>query len=40
MREHDNGLALENDEQGTDMILCAGAVAEWSEIWPELRHFY
>jgi hypothetical protein len=38
--EHDNGVGVDNDEQGTDVWLCRGPVAPWSVIWPELRHFY
>jgi 4-amino-4-deoxy-L-arabinose transferase-like glycosyltransferase len=38
--EHDNGLGVDNDEQGTDVIRCDGTRAPWSEIWPDLRRFY
>jgi len=38
--EHDNGFGVDNDEQGTDVLLCAGPSAPWSSIWPELRRFY
>ncbi|GAB3460132.1 glycosyltransferase family 39 protein [Actinophytocola sediminis] len=38
--EHDNGVHLDNDEQGTDVVRCASTVAPWSEIWPGLRRFY
>ena len=38
--EHDNGLDLENDEQGTDVIRCAATSGPWSRIWPDLRRFY
>lgn len=37
---HDNGIGLENDEQGTRISLCAGTSAPWSGVWPELRRFY
>jgi hypothetical protein len=35
---HDNGLGLDNDEQDTPILLCAGPSAPWSRIWPTLRH--
>jgi hypothetical protein len=37
---HDNGLGVDNEEQGTRISLCTGTTAKWSEIWPELRRFY
>lgn len=38
--EFDNGVGVDNDEQGVDIQLCAGTVAPWSRIWANLRHFY
>lgn len=38
--EIDNGLAVDNDEQGTDVLLCTGPTKPWSQIWPDLRRFY
>ena len=38
--EIDNGHDVENDEQGTDVRLCAGPVEPWSRMWPDLRRFY
>lgn len=38
--EHDNGLGVDNDEQGTRVLRCAGTTGPWSEIWPDLRRFY
>jgi 4-amino-4-deoxy-L-arabinose transferase-like glycosyltransferase len=37
---HDNGIGLDNEEQGTQVALCAGLTAPWSRIWPSLRQFY
>lgn len=37
---HDNGIGLENDEQGTEVALCAGPAEPWSRLWPDLRRFY
>ncbi|MCT2582423.1 glycosyltransferase family 39 protein [Actinophytocola sp. S1-96] len=31
---------VDNDEQGTDLVVCAGTSAPWSQLWPELRHYY
>jgi 4-amino-4-deoxy-L-arabinose transferase-like glycosyltransferase len=36
----DNGIALENEEQGTKITLCSGTSAPWSQIWPSLRRYY
>lgn len=33
----DNGVGLENEEQGTPIYLC-GLRAQWSAVWPRLRH--
>ncbi|GHF24858.1 hypothetical protein GCM10017786_68710 [Amycolatopsis deserti] len=38
--EHDNGLGLDNDEQGTVITLCDTVTQPWSQLWPQLRHFY
>ena len=34
----DNGIGLENDEQGTPLLLCR-PTASWSALWPRLRHY-
>lgn len=36
----DNGEHLENEEQGTAIVLCTGTTHPWSQLWPRLRHFY
>jgi hypothetical protein len=33
----DNGVDLENEEQGTPIAVATGRLAPWSEIWPQLR---
>ena len=33
----DNGLGIENGEQGTAVSVCTGLRAPWTAIWPELR---
>jgi 4-amino-4-deoxy-L-arabinose transferase-like glycosyltransferase len=38
--EIDNGLNVDNDEQGTDVLLCDGPANPWSRMWPDLRRFY
>lgn len=37
---HDNGIDLDNEEQGTPVALCTGPTVPWSRVWPELRHYY
>jgi hypothetical protein len=34
----DNGLDIDNDEQGTGVFVCAGPSRSWSDEWPGLRH--
>jgi hypothetical protein len=33
----DNGVGLENEEQGAPVWIASERRAPWSEIWPELR---
>ena len=33
----DNGLALENDEQGAPIWICRRQLLPWTQIWPQLR---
>jgi hypothetical protein len=33
----DNGLGLDNDEQGAPVRLCDGPLGSWQEIWPRVR---
>lgn len=34
----DNGVGVENEEQGMPVAVCSGPRAPWSELWPRLRH--
>ncbi len=34
----DNGLDIDNDEQGARVYVCAGPRRSWSTEWPDLRH--
>jgi hypothetical protein len=34
----DNGVGVENEEQGGAVWLCAGPQLPWSRLWPRLRH--
>lgn len=36
----DNGVGVDNEEQGSVVALCSGTVEPWSTLWPRLRHFY
>jgi hypothetical protein len=33
----DNGLRIENQEQGQAISVCSGLLASWTAIWPNLR---
>lgn len=35
----DNGIGLDNDEQGTAVWICRDRIAPWAQLWPELRRF-
>lgn len=37
---NDNGMDLDNEEQGTRITLCDSTTAPWSQVWPALRRFY
>jgi hypothetical protein len=37
---NDNGIQVDNDEQGTPVRVCGPPVEPWSRMWPALRHFY
>ena len=34
----DNGIGLENEEQGAGVWVCRGRTRPWAELWPRLRH--
>ncbi|WP_130342487.1 ArnT family glycosyltransferase [Herbihabitans rhizosphaerae] len=38
--QNDNGLGVDNKEQGTRFTLCDAPTDTWSRLWPSLRHFY
>jgi hypothetical protein len=33
----DNGLGIDNSEQGKDVSVCTGLRAPWTTLWPSLR---
>jgi hypothetical protein len=33
----DNGLGIDNGEQGNEVTVCTGLRAPWTTLWPELR---
>jgi hypothetical protein len=33
----DNGVGLDNDEQGTPVRWCASTTAPWPALWPRIR---
>ena len=34
----DNSEGIDNDEQGSPVMVCRGPLRPWSEEWPDLRH--
>jgi hypothetical protein len=34
----DNGVDVDNEEQGRPVWTCATTAAPWSRLWPRLRH--
>ncbi|VFA90549.1 Uncharacterised protein [Nocardia farcinica] len=34
----DNGLGIDNDEQGAPLFLCRSVRAPWAQLWPSMRH--
>lgn len=34
----DNGVGVDNEEQGRTIAVCARAAGPWPAIWPDLRH--
>jgi hypothetical protein len=35
----DNGVGLDNDEQGTSIWVCRDRLAPWTQLWPDLRRY-
>jgi Dolichyl-phosphate-mannose-protein mannosyltransferase len=35
---HDNGLDLDNEEQGAPVRVCRAKSGSWSQLWPRLHH--
>ncbi|MFY1691824.1 glycosyltransferase family 39 protein [Plantactinospora sp. WMMB782] len=35
----DNGVGVDNEEQGVPIVLCRDRRLTWAELWPEVRHF-
>jgi 4-amino-4-deoxy-L-arabinose transferase-like glycosyltransferase len=34
----DNGVGVDNEEQGQPIAVCSGPAEPWSVLWPQLRH--
>ncbi len=34
----DNGIGLQNEEQGAGVWVCRGRTRPWADLWPRLRH--
>lgn len=37
--ELDNGVGVDNEEQGATVAVCRGPVRDWSALWPEFQHY-
>jgi hypothetical protein len=35
----DNGVGVDNEEQGSEVLLCRHPVGGWREAWPKLQHY-
>lgn len=35
----DNGVGVDNEEQGRTVSVCRGPVAAWSDLWPRFQHY-
>ncbi|MEV3936721.1 glycosyltransferase family 39 protein [Glycomyces sp. NPDC049804] len=35
----DNGVGVENEEQGRPIAVCRGPVQAWDALWPEFQHY-
>jgi hypothetical protein len=35
----DNGLGVDNEEQGLPIVVCSDQRQPWRELWPRMRHF-
>jgi hypothetical protein len=39
VRTHlDNGVDVDNEEQGQPVAVCTGRTAQWTVLWPRLHH--
>ena len=34
----DNGVDVDNEEQGLPIAVCTGPTASWDVLWPRLHH--
>ncbi|GAA2262522.1 glycosyltransferase family 39 protein [Glycomyces scopariae] len=37
--ELDNGVGVDNEEQGVPVVVCTGLQGTWDEVWPDFRRF-
>jgi hypothetical protein len=35
----DNGVGVENEEQGSVVATCRDPLGSWDAVWPELQHY-
>ncbi len=36
--ELDNGVGVDNEEEGMPILVCSGPVEPWSTLWERFRH--
>jgi hypothetical protein len=34
----DNGVGIDNEEQGTPVHVCTGRRQTWADLWPQITH--
>ena len=35
----DNGIGVDNEEQGQAIWICRGQLSDWTAMWPDLKHY-
>jgi hypothetical protein len=35
----DNGVGVDNEEQGSSVVVCEDPVGGWAEVWPKVLHY-
>jgi hypothetical protein len=35
----DNGYGVDNEEQGSSVLVCENPVGGWAAVWPRIQHY-